>query len=291
MPQPEMNTGSSLETVTLALKDSDFAKISALVHAISGIVLPDNKRPMVQSRLLRRVQALKMSTLSDYVEFVTGPAGMAERNHLLSAVTTNVTAFFRETHHFETLEKVILPALKKGVLAGRRLRLWSAGCSSGEEPFSLAASVMTVFPNASQLDIRILATDIDQIMVEHVRAGKYGADALRDLENDWSGRLFGLPAKEVMRRGSAEIAAPLQAMVRCKSLNLQEDWPMKGLFDVIFCRNVVIYFDKQTQERLWSRFAAALQPGGYLMIGHSERVTGAALSAFSPEGITTYRRH
>jgi chemotaxis protein methyltransferase CheR len=290
MLQPEMNTGFSPDNVTLSLKDTDFTKISALVHAISGIVLPDNKRPMVQSRLLRRVQALRMSTLSDYVEFVTGPAGMTERSHLLSAVTTNVTAFFRETHHFETLEKTILPALKQSVMGGRRLRLWSAGCSSGEEPYSLAACVTAAIPNASRLDVRILATDIDQTMVEHVRAGKYTSDAVRDLENEWSSRLFGLPAKEVMRRGSAEIAAPLQAMVRCKSLNLQEEWPMKGLFDVIFCRNVVIYFDKQTQERLWSRFAAVLQPGGYLMIGHSERVTGAALSAFSSEGITTYRR-
>lgn len=273
-----------------ALNDSDFVKIAALVHTISGIVLPDNKRPMVQSRLLRRLQALKMTSLADYVDFVSSQSGLAERTLLLSAVTTNVTAFFREHHHFDFLEKTILPDLKDKIRSGGRLRLWSAGCSSGEEPYSLAACVATAYPNAQGLDIRILATDIDQTMVEQVQAAKYRADVLRDLGQDRSLRLFGLTTKELAAREWAEISAPLRALVRCKPLNLQEDWPMQGRFDVIFCRNVVIYFDRQTQERLWHRFAAALQPGGYLMIGHSERITGEALTAFSSEGITTYRR-
>ena len=273
-----------------SLNDADFERIASLVHSISGIVLPDNKRPMVQSRLLRRLQALRMASLSEYVNFVSAPNGLDERTRLVSAVTTNVTAFFREEHHFDALEKTILPALKQKVKAGARLRIWSAGCSSGEEPYSIAAVVAAVFSDAQSLDIRILATDIDQVMIDLVRTGAYAADALRGIGSERSKQLFGLSPAEISKREMVEVTSALRRLIRCNPLNLQEEWPMRGQFDVIFCRNVVIYFDRQTQERLWQRFAAALHPGGYLMIGHSERITGPALSAFSAEGITTYRR-
>ena len=290
MQRPEMTVEIMGPQAIPALNDSDFVKIAALVHSISGIVLPENKRPMVQSRLLRRLQALKMSSLSDYVGYVSGSAGVEERARLVSAVTTNVTSFFREEHHFEFLERKILPALKERMKSGGRLRFWSAGCSSGEEPYSLAACLDAAFSNADRLDIRILATDIDQVMVEHVRAATYAVDPLRDMENERAMRLFGKSSKDLAKIGSAEIARPLRNLVKCNALNLQDDWPMRGMFDVIFCRNVVIYFDRATQERLWDRFADVLLPGGYLMIGHSERITGGALSAFATEGITTYRR-
>jgi chemotaxis protein methyltransferase CheR len=290
MLQPNGTAELANDQTIPVLNDSDFERIASLVHSISGIVLPENKRPMVQSRLLRRLQALRMASLSEYVGFVSGQNGIEERTRLVSAVTTNVTAFFREEHHFDTLEKAILPALKQKVNDGARLRIWSAGCSSGEEPYSLAAVVKAVFPDAESLDIRILATDIDQVMIDHVRKGVYASDGLRGIGPERLKRLFGLSPAEISKRDMVEITSGLQRMIRCNPLNLQEEWPMRGKFDIIFCRNVVIYFDRQTQERLWQRFAAALNAGGYLMIGHSERITGPALSAFSAEGITTYRR-
>ena len=270
-----------------SLLDADFMRIAALVHGIAGIVLPENKRPLVQSRLMRRLQALGLDSFSAYADFVSQKGNEVERAELLTAVTTNVTAFFREQHHFDKLLNTILPTLSEKARAGGRVRIWSAGCSSGEEPYSIASCVLAAIPEAGRLDVRILATDIDQSMIARVQTAKYSTEAVAAVPADQTQKLFG-PARE---GGFVQISDAARHLVRAKLLNLQDNWPMSGTFDAIFCRNVVIYFDKITQERLWLRFAQLLPPGGSLMIGHSERVTGDALSKFVVDGVTTYKRH
>lgn len=281
-----MGAGAQMAERDLQLTDRDFARIAGLVHQIAGIVLAEAKRPLVQSRLTRRLRALNLSDFSAYADFVSDQRGNAERMELISAVTTNVTSFFREAHHFEALTTRALPGLLEKARSGGRVRLWSAGCSSGEEPYSIAATILAACSDIHRHDLRILATDIDHAMVERTRAATYPAEAAAGLSFDHQRWLFGPEVKAA----NGVIQDALRRLVTCNLLNLQEDWPMKGPFEVIFCRNVVIYFDKTTQERLWQRFAALLPSGGYLMIGHSERVTGPALLDFDVDGITTYRR-
>ena len=268
------------------LRDADFKRIAALVHAMAGIVLPENKRPLVQSRLTRRLRALGLSDFSVYADFVSQAENVSERRELVTAVTTNVTSFFRERHHFEALTQTIFPNLTARLRSGGRVRIWSAGCSSGEEAYTIAACLLAALPEAGRLDVRILATDIDRTMVEKARNARYPAEVVASLPRDHARRLFPAPADA----GMVQIADPVRALVSCKLLNLQDEWPMRGKFDIIFCRNVVIYFDKDTQEALWQRFAGLLPQGGYLMIGHSERVSGPALAEFATDGLTTYAR-
>ncbi|WP_240335411.1 protein-glutamate O-methyltransferase [Pseudotabrizicola algicola] len=268
------------------LDDREFSRIAALVHNLAGIVLAEAKRPLVHSRLIKRLRALNLPDFASYVDLLATQGNEAERLELVSAVTTNVTSFFREQHHFEFLGKRALPPLIARAQGGARVRLWSAGCSSGEEPYSMAATLLALCPDAHRHDIRILATDIDRGMIEKARRAVYAPDAAAGLAPEAARRLFG----DLKPGGALQILEAITRLVTCNALNLQDNWPMKGPFDVIFCRNVVIYFDKQTQERLWQRFAALLPPGGYLMIGHSERVTGPALGLFTTDGMTTYRR-
>ncbi len=286
MSQPEQGSAGAAQAFDPVLGDEDFVRIARLVHDMAGIVLAQNKRPLVQSRLLKRVRALKLGCFSAYADLVSQPDSIAERQALVSAVTTNVTSFFREQHHFVTLAERVLAPLAASIRAGRRLRLWSAACSSGEEPYSMAAVVASMFPDAKHHDIRILATDIDRMMLDRAVQATYPAEAIADLAEEHRRILFGA----VRGTANAKVCDPVAGLVSCRLLNLNDDWPMRGPFDVIFCRNVVIYFDKPTQENLWQRFAQIIAPGGYLMVGHSERLSGPALAAFEPDGITTYRR-
>ena len=199
-----------------------------------------------------------------------------------SAITTNVTGFFREAHHFRHLETVALPPLLAQARTGGRVRLWSSACSTGEEPWCIAAVLRKLCPDVTGLDLRILASDVDRRALARAEAGRYGSEAITGLAPEMRRMLFG-PEDGL-------ILPELRGALRFRHLNLIGEWPMRGGFDVIFCRNVAIYFDKPTQERLWSRFAASLRPGGWLYIGHSERITGPAAAAFAVEGITTYRR-
>jgi chemotaxis protein methyltransferase CheR len=209
---------------------------------------------------------------------------------MLSALTTNVTRFFREPHHFEHLSAHVLPPLLESARRGGRVRLWSAACSTGPEPYSMALTVLSLEPNAASLDVRILASDIDPRVVEEGRRGVYPVAALAEAPAALRKRHFATIGGDE-RRG-LQASDELRRLVVFRTLNLNGVWPMPGKFHAIFCRNVVIYFDEQTQQTVWSKFAGKLERGGVLYIGHSERVTGPAASRFVSDGVTAYRlRH
>jgi chemotaxis protein methyltransferase CheR len=203
---------------------------------------------------------------------------------MIAAMTTNVTRFFRETHHFEFLKARIFPKLLESARKGGKVRIWSAGCSSGEEPFSIALTILSLLPEAADFDVRILATDIDPEMLRRGRVGVYPIRQLGDVPMDLRRKWFRLAGSGV----ELEVAPEMQELVRFRELNLLHEWPMHGRFDIIFCRNVMIYFDDDTQNAAWGRFADVLLPGGLLCIGHSERIA-AASQPFDLVGQTIYR--
>lgn len=264
----------------------DFRTIAALIYEQAGIALVDTKASLVYSRLAKRLRKLGLRAFSDYCALVASPEGAAERNAMLNSLTTNVTRFYREPHHFVHLRDEVLRPAIPFLKSGGRMRLWSAACSSGQEPYSMALTLLSVLPDAQRFDIKILATDIDSRILDQARDGVYPDDlvapipaALRDrwMRRDPSDRYAWMMGEEV------------RSLVTFKELNLISDWPVRGPFDAIFCRNVMIYFDDPTQERICARFAPLLAPDGRLYIGHSERVS-AKVSGLVSDGLTVYRR-
>jgi chemotaxis protein methyltransferase CheR len=207
---------------------------------------------------------------------------------MCAALTTNVTKFFREDHHFGHLRSQVLPRLLAAARAGGKVRIWSAGCSSGQEPYSVALTILSLMPEARSYDIRILATDINPHVLEVGKAGLYPEDEMSDVEpalrNKWMERVSvkGVP--------HFQLDEAVLGLVTFRQLNLMGRWPMRGPFQAIFCRNVVIYFDDATQARMWSRILPLLDQNGFLYIGHSERISGQATSQTNCEGTTTYRK-
>ncbi|KQI71387.1 chemotaxis protein [Loktanella sp. 5RATIMAR09] len=267
--------------------DHDFQMISDLANARYGLFLQPSKKALVHSRLAKRLRALKLASFEDYCSLLNKTEGDAERPHLLSALTTNVTHFFREMHHFDFLKDVLVPQLIEKSEAGNPVRLWSSACSSGQEAYSIAAALIAAAPKLSQHDIKILATDIDPQVVQTAKRAVYPTEQIETLPPFWRDLLTG---SKKPQSGDFSIDPALQNLISFGELNLIADWPMKGKFDVILCRNAAIYFDKATQARLWGRFADVLVEGGHLMIGHSERLSGPAQSAFKSVGITTYQK-
>ena len=261
--------------------DQDFKQIAAMLYADAGLALPESKATLVYSRLAKRLRALGLESFRQYCGLVSEAEGLGERRNMLAALTTNVTRFFREPHHFDHLKAEVLPALLKSARGGARVRIWSAGCSTGQEPYSIALVVLSLMPEAPEHDIKILATDIDPNVVTTARRGIYAANEVSPIPGDLARRWM------VSREGgSLEVGEAMRELVAFRELNLiAPTWPMKGRFDVIFCRNVVIYFDEPTQHRIWGRYRALLQPAGRLYVGHSERVTD---DGFRSDGLTTY---
>ncbi|MGO4410726.1 MULTISPECIES: CheR family methyltransferase [unclassified Brevundimonas] len=263
----------------------DFRHIAETLHAHAGIALSEGKAALVYSRLAKRLRVLGLRSFRDYCALIEGVEGVDERQAMTAALTTNVTRFYREPHHFDHLRDQVMPELAARARAGGRVRLWSAACSNGQEPYSMALTVLDVLPEAADLDVRILATDIDPNMVAEGAAGVYSDELLSPVPS--SGRKRFTPVSGSPGQFSAD--ATLRRLVAFRELNLIGAWPMKGNFDVIFCRNVVIYFDDATQERVWSRFTPLMAPGATLYIGHSERVTGPASAQLQTCGLTAYR--
>ena len=266
---------------------SDFQQIASLLYADSGIYLPPQKATLVYGRLAKRLRALGLQSFKDYCRLIAAADGDDERREMLCALTTNVTAFLRERHHFDHLKTIELPRLLEGAKRGARLRLWSAGCSKGHEAYSMAITILGLMPDAAKYDIKILATDIDPTVIETARAGVYGSDELAALSQADRARFFE-PSPE-SSDDDMVVSAKLRGLVAFRVLNFMEPWPVKGRFQIIFCRNVAIYFDAATQASLWNRFASVLGPEGLLCIGHSERLSGGAADRFETVGTTMYR--
>lgn len=265
------------------LSDAEFHAIRRTVHRHTGIALADSKQHLVYSRLVRRLRHLKLRSFSEYLEFLEkdGP----ELEEFCNAITTNLTSFFREAHHFEHLAGRVLPLLQRRNASSRRIRIWSAGCSTGEEPYSLAMVVQETLGHLMDWDIRILATDIDSAVLNTGQAGIYNADRFEKMDRPRLNRWFvgtGKPGQFVARD-------EVKRLISFKRLNLIEPWPVRGPFDVIFCRNVVIYFDKPTQKKLFSQMAALQREGDHLYIGHSESLFNVC-DRYELIGQTIHRR-
>lgn len=267
------------------MSEEDFSAFSRVIHRHTGIIITPSKQSMLASRLSRRMKKLGISSFTEYRRLLEDASNVQERRALISVVTTNVTSFFRESVHFDVLASIV-PGFIESANSGSRIRIWSAGCSSGEEAFSIAMTLAKNWPGFSEADLRILATDIDPEMVAVARSGIYGANRVgKDGEC-----LVSQYTQKDPDGNSLIFGASLRNIIRFEELNLLCEWPFIGMFDVIFCRNVVIYFDTQTRQLLWRRFAERLKPGGILFIGHSERVDSELEPYLQPCGVTQYKR-
>lgn len=270
------------------LGDGDFQFLRAFVYEHCGIALSEQKRQLVQGRLVRRLRALGMKHFGAYCELLrTDPD--SELGELASAISTNVTAFFREVHHFEALADEMLPRwLDTRRREGDRLRIWSAGCSSGEEPYSLAMVLAEALDRCGRkVDAKILATDLSPAALATARKGVYPIDRIEGVSEERRRRWFLRGEGEYA--GLACVHPRLRELTTILPLNLLHEWPMQGPFDAIFCRNVVIYFDQPTKQKLFSRFAQLLSAGGPLFLGHSESMHGLS-DDFELIGRTIYRK-
>jgi len=254
------------------LTEAEFGRFQEIILAQAGIHLNESKRALVESRLARRLRNLDFRTYGDYLRFLAKqPAASAEHQELINCITTNKTDFFRENHHFVFLKDRVIPEAQARAAAGetKQLRIWSAACSTGEEAYSIAITVREAFSSDRSWDIRILASDIDTHVLAAGEAGVFEPERLRGLPEALKRRYF------LRRRDDGALMAKdeLKNMIRFRRINFVDPaWPIRATFDVIFCRNVIIYFNRPTQERLFERLVQYLKPTGYLLVGHSENL-------------------
>ena len=268
-----------------AFGDADFDALRTLVKSLTGIHLSEQKRELVYGRLSRRLRTLQLRSFAEYRARLENDE--RELVELCNAITTNLTAFFREGHHFQYLRTHLLEPFAARERPGRRLRIWSAGCSSGEEPYSIAMTVLETLPQAAREDIRILATDIDSDILERARRGVYPPERTETLAPQRLERFFlERPEGGGVRR---QVAPDVAGLVTFKQLNLIHELPMRGPLDAVFCRNVVIYFDRDTQRALFARIARLQRPGDLLFLGHSESLFKVS-DDYALIGKTIYRR-
>jgi len=267
------------------LSDDEFDRIAAIALKEAGLSIPGTKKSLVQSRISKRLRQLTIPSCDQYFAFLSDPP--EEKRELISILTTNVSSFYRESHHFDFLRKAVLPSVLAKLEGGERVRFWSAGCSSGEEAYTLAIELLKAIPNAANLDILVLASDIDPRILSTARQGTYPAAALDSIAPEDRQRFF---ANSDEAPDRYTVSEELQRLIRFRELNLNGPWPMQNNFDVIFCRNVVIYFDDVRQQALWPRFRDMLSPDGRLFLGHSERIHPLAGSGFATEDVTVYQR-
>ncbi|MGJ8693256.1 MAG: CheR family methyltransferase [Thalassotalea sp.] len=269
----------------VVLSAKDFRFICDFVYEHTGIVLSESKREMVYRRLSRIVRERNLQSFTEYCQLLRNNPP-SEMGYFINAITTNLTSFFREAHHFEFLAATELPNLLKNK-RDKKIRIWSSACSTGEEPYSVAMTIVqSMKEKLSTWDVKILATDIDSDVLAKARAGIY-----EDKDNLMQAKI----KQQFFNKGTGQNSQRMRAnetikkYITFKQLNLLNEWPMKGPFDVIFCRNVVIYFDKETQQELFSRFYQLLSPGGLLILGHSENL-GKCQEYFENIGRTIFRK-
>lgn len=275
-----------LASASPVLSDADFEALASILHRRTGIKLAASKRPLVISRLSKRLRALGLSDFSAYRRLVETEVDGAEFAQMISSLTTNVTKFFRENQHFASIGALIRDDFAPRAKRGEKIRIWSAGCSTGEEPYSLACTVLDNFPDAVRSDFKILATDIDPKVIAKAASGIYPEQSVRQAGSETLSKYFNQLAD-----GEMKVTDAMKRLITFRILNLLDSWPMSGSFDIIMCRNVVIYFDEETQERLFCRFAEMLRPGGRFFIGHSERLTKHAQQFFAADGVTSFVRN
>jgi chemotaxis protein methyltransferase CheR len=253
-----------------AFSDADFRNLSQLAYQHAGIVLAETKRNLVYSRLSRRLRTLGLESFKDYREYLSQNDGEVE--NFINSISTNLTKFFRESHHFDHLRKNVAQTFAKRRPADGRLRVWSAGCSTGEEPHTIGMVLKHEIHDIHRHDVKILATDIDTEVVRKASSGIYQMDSLNDVPKEY--RQYFSGTGDEGRKASVAVDDAVRQLITFRQLNLLGPWPFKGLFDAIFCRNVMIYFDMPTKTALIDRFIEQIKPGGWLYIGHSESLIG-----------------
>lgn len=249
------------------LTPAQFAQIAGMLYTHAGIRMREGKEGLVRARLVKRLRRFGFTDFAAYLDYLAQDESRAEFAEMVDALTTNKTSFLREPSHFDYLRDVVLPATPGS------LRIWSAGCSTGEEPYTLAMLLNEVVPTLVSRDVRILATDISHRVLATAKAAQYSAELMTGVPPEWLKRYW-IKRTQADGRVTYEAVPALRRLVHFARLNLMEQWPMHGPFDAIMCRNVMIYFDKETQQRLIERFWALLRPGGHLFVGHSESLTG-----------------
>lgn len=250
----------------VAISDAEFSRIGEFVKNVCGINLHVGKKELVKARLAKRIRELGLDSFDAYFDHVQADSSGVELTVMLDRLSTNLTYFFREAKHLE-----LLPGVLEECRPRKKVRVWSAGCSSGEEPYSMAICLHEA-AGAERFDTRVLATDLSTRVLEMARKGVYHGERLREVPGGLVGKYFTLVQARPERVYC--VNREIQDHVTFGRLNLMEAWPMTGPFDAIFCRNVMIYFDKPTQARLVDRFTGLLRPGGLLCVGHSESLAG-----------------
>lgn len=274
-----------------AMSDKDFLRLSEFIHNVCGIKMPAAKKVMLEGRLRKRMRNLKMDSFGKYCDYVLSSQGMeAECLHMIDVITTNKTDFFREPAHFSYLTQTVLPELARvqGLGLKRKLEIWSAGCSSGEEPYTLAMVLSDYAEKRPGFQFSVLATDISSRVLEKASAGIFDHERVEPVP-------MAMRKKYLLRstdrsRNLVRMAPELRALVKFRRLNfMEDDFGISEKMAVIFCRNVLIYFDRPTQEEVVSRLCRCLIPGGYLFTGHSETLQGLDLP-LENVAATAYRK-
>ena len=281
-------TASAVDSRTREFEftDADFQALRTLVKEMTGINLAESKRELVYGRISRRLRALGMSSFAVYRKLLESGDG-SELVAFCNALTTNLTSFFRESHHFDYFRSEFLGPRCGAGRHANRIRIWSSACSSGEEPYSIAMAVAETIPDWEQWDIKILATDLDSDILARARNGRYTADRMKGVDPRRIAKFF-----TETRDGTTstfQVVPEIAKLITFKQINLMHDLPMSGPLDAIFCRNVIIYFDKETQRGLFARVAKLQRPGDLLFLGHSETLFKVS-DDYSLIGKTIYRR-
>ena len=264
-----------------AFSEADFRNLAQLAYQAAGISLSESKRNLLYSRLSRRLRSLGLNAFSEYRELLASDPREVE--NFINSISTNHTKFFREAHHFDHLRSHVAVPFAQNAGGNRRLRIWSAGCSSGEEPYTIALVLKREIRDLHASDVRILATDIDSDILARAARGEFAASAVDEVPK---------PYLDGFKRAGDKVIMDEQtrSIITFRRLNLMDDpWPFRGPFDVIFCRNVMIYFDGPTKAKLIQRYVQHIRPGGWLYIGHSESLIGAH-PGLQAAGRTIYRR-
>ena len=275
-PRPSRSRAAAIISEGSGINPELFSKFQGLIYQEAGIWLASHKTALLTGRLARRLRLLGLSNMHEYYRLVTQPDQQHERAIMIDCITTNETHFFREPRHFELLAHQVFPRWKEQAAAGARpkhLRIWSAGCSTGEEPYSLAMMLLKYFPKELGWDLEILATDISTGVLEKARAAIFPLDKSKEIPQDYlhDHMLKGVADQE----GTMKASPDLQRLVRFARVNLHAgSYPLSASFDLIFCRNVLIYFDRESKEKVVNGLLRHLLPSGLLFVGHSENLNG-----------------